>query len=117
MPDFEANAPSPALNAVYFIDWAQRFAGPPKVSHPIAFSMVSASQRILGKLKATKEPLTSEMLKALVTSKISDKCPSLSDLRIVALCLLCYAGSFLFKELCSIRTCNNTILQLTYLYF
>ena len=73
MPNFEANSPSLVLNAVYCIDWAQRFAGRPKVSHPIAVSfMVNASQRILGKSKATKEPLTSEMLKALVTSKISD---------------------------------------------
>ena len=68
---FEANSPSPVLNAVYSIDWAQRLAGLPKVSdHPIVSSMVSASQRILGKPKAKKEPITSEMLKALVTSKI-----------------------------------------------
>lgn len=46
------------------------------------------------------------MLKALVTSKISDKSPSLSDLRTVALCLLGYAGFFRFSELCSIRACD-----------
>lgn len=103
----EANSPSPVLNAVYSIDWAQRLAGLPKVSdHPIVSSMVSASQRILGKPKAKKEPITSEMLKALVTSKISDKSPSLSDLRTVALCLLGYAGFFRFSELCSIRACD-----------
>ena len=71
---FEANSPSPVLNAVYSIDWAQRLAGLPKVSdHPIVSSMVSASQRILGKPKANmakKEPINSEMLKALVTSNI-----------------------------------------------
>ena len=44
--------------------------------------------------KAKKEPITSEMLKSLVTSKISDKSPSLSDFRTVALCLLSYAGFF-----------------------
>ena len=43
------------------------------------------------------------MLKTLVTSEISDKSPSLSDLRTVALCLLGYAGFFRFSELCSIR--------------
>ena len=43
---FEANSPSPVLNAVYSIDWAQRLAGLPKVSgHPIVSSMVSASQK------------------------------------------------------------------------
>ena len=103
----EANSPSPVLNAVYSIDWAQCLAGLPKVSdHAIVSSMVSASQRILGKPKAKKEPITSEMLKALVTCKISDKSPSLSDLRTVALCLLGYAGLFRFSELFSIRACD-----------
>ena len=95
---FEVNSPSPVLNAVYSRDWAQRLAGLPKVSdHPVISSMLSASQRILGKPKAKKEPIASEMLKALVTSKISDKSPSLSDLRTVALCLLGYAGFVLFQ--------------------
>ena len=39
----EANSPSPVLNAVYSIDWAQCLAGLPKVSdHAIVSSMVSA---------------------------------------------------------------------------
>ena len=50
--------------------------------------MVSASQRILGRPKVKKDPITPEMLKALVESKITDKSPSLSDLRSVALCLI-----------------------------
>ena len=91
----EANSPSPVLNAVYSIDWAQQLAGLPKVSvHPMVSAMVSASQRILGKAKSKKEPITPEMLRALVSSKISDKSPSLSDLRTVALCLIGYAGFF-----------------------
>ena len=69
--------------------------------------MVHASQRILGKPYANKEPITSEMLKALVlTSKISDKSPPLSDLKTLALCLLGYAGFFRFLELCSTRACD-----------
>ena len=39
VPDFEANSPSPALNDVYCIDWVQRLAGLPRVSHPIVSSM------------------------------------------------------------------------------
>jgi len=103
----EASSPSPVLNAVYSIDWAQQLAGLPKVSvHPMVSAMVSASQRILGKAKSKKEPITPEMLRALVSSKISDKSPSLSDLRTVALCLIGYAGFFRFSELCSIRACD-----------
>ncbi|KAK2555679.1 hypothetical protein P5673_022706 [Acropora cervicornis] len=39
VPDFEANSPSPALNAVYCIDWVQRLTGLPRVSDPILSSM------------------------------------------------------------------------------
>ena len=82
----EAYSPSPVLNAVYSIDWALQLAGLPKLSiHPLVASMVSASQRILGRPKVKKDPITPEMLKALVESKITDKSPSLSDFRSVAL--------------------------------
>ena len=46
------------------------------------------------------------MLKALVKSKISDRSPSLSDLRTVALCLVGYASFFRFSELCALRACD-----------
>jgi len=93
----EANSPSPIINAVYSIDLAQQLAGLPKMSeHPMVSSLVAASQRILGKPESKKEPISPEMLKALVTSKISDKSPSFS------LCLVGYAGFFsVFSELCT----------------
>ena len=60
-------------------------------------SLVAASQRILGKPKSKKEPISPEMLKALVKS-------SLSDLRTVALCLVGYAGFFPFQRVVSINS-------------
>ena len=46
----EADSPSPVLNAVYSIDWVLQLAGLSKISiHPLVASMVSASQRILGR--------------------------------------------------------------------
>ena len=69
----DANSPSPVLNAVYSIDWAQQMAGLPKISnHPLVSLMVSASQRLLGRPKVKKDPVTPEMLKALVESKITE---------------------------------------------
>ena len=98
-----ANSPSPIRNAVFSIDWAQQLAGLPKVSgHPLVTTMLSASQRILGKPKIKKEPISSEMLKSLVSSKMTDKC-SLSDLRTISLCLICYAGFFSIQ-----RTLSHT---------
>ena len=103
----EAYSPSPVLNAVYSIDWALQLAGLSKISiHPLVASMVSASQRILGRLKVKKDPMTPEMLTALVESKITDKSPSLSDFRSVALCLIGYAGFFRFSELRHIKACD-----------
>ena len=46
------------------------------------------------------------MLKALVESKITDKSPSISDRRSVALCLIGYAGFFRFSELSQINACD-----------
>lgn len=103
----EAYSPSPVLNAFYSIDWALQLAGLSKISsHPLVASMVSASQRILGRPKVKKDPLTPEILKALVESKITDKSPSICDLRSVALCLIGYAGFFRFSELCHIKACD-----------
>ena len=97
-------SPSPILNAVYSIDWGQQLAGLPKISeHPMVSSLVAASQRILGKPKSKKEPISPEMLKALVKSKISDKSPSLSDPRTVALCLVGYAGFFPFQRVVCLK--------------
>ena len=68
--------------------------------------MVSASQRLLGKPKVKKDPVTPEMLKALVESKITDKSPSVSDRRSAALCLMGYEGFFRFSELSQIKACD-----------
>jgi len=102
----DANSPSPVLNAIYSIDWAQQMAGRSKISNHPGFFNGSASQRILGKPKVRKDPVTPEMLKALVQWRITDKSPSLSDLRSVALCLIGYAGFFRFSELCHIKDCD-----------
>ena len=100
----DANSPSPVLNAVYSIDWAQQMAGLSKISdHPLVSLMVSASRRLLGRPKFKRDPGTPEMLKALVESKITDKSPSISDLRSVALCLIRYAGFFCFSKLSHIK--------------
>ena len=62
----DANCPSLVLNAVYSIDWTQQMAGLRKISdHPLVSLMVSASQRLLGRPKVKKDPVTPEMLKAL----------------------------------------------------
>ena len=81
----EVNCPSPLLNELFSIDWAQNLAGLPKISdQPLVSSMISAAQRILGRPRDKKDPVTPEMLKALAESKLKCKSPSLSVLRTVA---------------------------------
>ena len=86
-----------------------QLAGLPKVGdHSLVIGLVHTSHRILVKPTLKKEPVTSGMLKALVKSRITDKCPSLSDIRMVALCLISYAGFFHFSELSSIKASDTT---------
>ena len=100
----DARWPSPIRTAVYSIDWAMQLAGVAKVGdHPLVIGMVHASHRILGKPTVKKEPVTPEMLKALVKASLTGKCPSLSDIGMVALCLTGYAGFLRFSELSSIK--------------
>ena len=100
----DARSPSPIRTAVYSIDWAMQLAGLAKVGdHPLVIGLVHASHRILGKPTVKKEPVTPEMLKALVKARLTDKCPSLSDIRMVELCLIGYAGFLRFSELSSIK--------------
>ena len=65
-------------------------------NHPLVSLMVSASERLLGRPKVKNDPVTPQMLKTLVESKITDKSPSISDLKSVALYLIGYAGFFPF---------------------
>ena len=52
--------------------------------------MINASLRSFSKPKVKKDPVTPEILQALLISKKKDKFPSLSDLRPEALCLIGY---------------------------
>ena len=75
----EARSPSPIRVEVYIIDWATQLAGLPKAGDdPLVIGLVHASHRVLAKPTVKKEPFTSGMLKALVKSRITDNCPSLS---------------------------------------
>ena len=105
-----ASSPSPILSAVYSLDWALALGGYQKVSaHPLVSSMCSAAQRLLGRPKCRKEPITAEMLQMLVDSSFKDKCASVLTLRSLALCLLGYAGFLRFSELSNLRACDVKI--------
>ena len=68
----------------------QHWLSLPKISdHPLVSSMINAAQRLLRRPRVKKDPVTPEMLRALVESKIKDKSPENS-------CLVSYWLSRIF---------------------
>ena len=103
-----AQSPAPINNAIYSIDWAHSLGGVPKISdHPVIAAIIAASKRLLGKPKNRKEPVTADMLNALVL-KYGKDC-SLGSRRIIAMCLIGYAGFLRFSELCFIKCCDISL--------
>ena len=66
-------------------------------------------QRSLAKSIVKKEPVSLEMLEAMVGD--ADNSGSLSDLRLVTACLLSFAGFLRFDELINLRPCDFTFSQ------
>ena len=62
--------------------------------------------RALAKPVSKKEPITVDMLKAMVGD--TNKNPTLSNVRLTAACLLAFSGFLCFNELINARPCNLT---------
>ena len=73
---------------------------------PFVGAVLEGLQRQLAKPKVQKEPLSSDMLTALVESLGAN--PTLSDVRLVAACVLVYAAFLHYDELAKLRCCNVT---------
>ena len=63
-------------------------------------------QRKLAKPKVRKEPITADMLTALVESLRPS--PALADVRLAATALLAYSAFLRYDELAKLRGCNIT---------
>ena len=88
-------------------------AGLSKISnHSLVSLKVSASQRLLGRPKVKKDPVTTKMLKALVKSKITDKSTCISDRLLMSYRLRGFVVVvvvfffFRFSELSHIKACD-----------
>eukprot|EP00731_Ephydatia_muelleri_P006914 Em0003g1162a len=74
-----------ALSWLHELAWLQQLGGSPLVK-----CMVDGLKRILAKPKVRKEPVTADMLKAMVEAAGPD--PPLSEVRLLAVCLVAFAG-------------------------
>ena len=80
------------------ISWLKRLGGQEEVSrNSLIKSVVKGFQRQLAQPKRKKEPVTPDMLKEIVTSTIAK--PTLTWIRLSAICLLAYAGFLRFDKL------------------
>ena len=78
----------------------------------LVMNLVEACRRKLGKPKTKKEPISPEHLASLVKD-FGHRKVSLKDIRLLAICLLGYAGFFRHSELCNIRR-SDIIFYRTY---
>ena len=93
--------------AVNSVSWVQQLAGYPPVSECSFVRVVlDGLQCQLAKPKTRKEPVSSDMIAALVRSLGGS--PTLSDVRLVAACLLAFAAFLRYDELAKLRCCDVT---------
>ena len=89
--------------AVNAISWAHQLAGmAPITTAPFVRTVLAGLQRQLAKPIQKKEPITAEMLSAMVKNAGS----SLSDVRLCAMALLAFSAFLRAEELTKIRCCD-----------
>lgn len=96
-----------SINEVFYsISWAHKLAG---VYNPCTSEFVLSVKegviRTVGHTIHKKEPITPEILKQIVT-KYGTTSSNLKDLRLVTMCLICYAGFLRFSELVNLKRSN-----------
>ena len=94
--------------AVHALSWLHEVAGlEPVGSVPIVQATLNGLRRVLAKPKTRKEPITADMLKAMVESVGSD--PSLTEVRLLAMCLIAFAGFLRCDELIKLKCSDINI--------
>eukprot|EP00731_Ephydatia_muelleri_P033190 Em0026g10a len=87
-----------AEEAVHALAWLHQVAGLPSVGDsPLVRVTLAGLGRRLARPKVRKEPVTADMLRAMVDSVGQE--PSLSDVRLLAVCLVAFAGFMRCDEL------------------
>ena len=84
-----------------------QLAGYPAIAEsPFVRIVLDGLQRNLAKPKVRKEPVTADMLSALVASL--GEVPSLTEVRLVAACLLGFSAFLRYDEIAKLRCCDVT---------
>ena len=90
----------------YGLKWVHDLAGlPDPCNSSLVLPLIESAKRLLSIPVKKKEPVTPEAIQ-LLFSKYGSSSASLSDLRVLTLCVLGYAGFFRFNELVQLRRCD-----------
>ena len=99
------SAAEEVCNAISWVHANSGLVSP--ASHPLVKAALSGVQRILAKPVVNKEPMTVDMIKAVVLD--AERTGSLSDMRLATACVLGYAGFLRFSELVELKPANFAI--------
>ena len=102
---------APVQEAVNSLSWVHALAvmeDPTK--HPLVAQVVAGAKRILAGPIVKKEPITADILGALVM-KFGQSDASLSDIRTLVICLISYAGFFRYNEIANLKESDVIIYQ------
>ena len=98
---------SAVKEAVQSVDWVHQLTGYPSMSDlPFVHMVLDGLHRKIAKPKVRKEPVTRDMISALVKS--FDKSSSLADVRLAAACLLVFSACLRYDEISKLRCCDIT---------
>ena len=93
--------------AVHALSWLHEVAGLESVgTSPIVQATLAGLRRMLARPKSRKEPVTADMLREMVEAAGPD--PSLTDVRLLAMCLVAFAGFLRCDELIKLR-CSDIV--------
>ena len=88
--------------AVHALSWLHGLAGlQPLGGLPLVQTTLEGLKRTLARPKVRKEPITADMLKAMVEA--AGPVPSLTEIRLLAVCLLAFAGFMRCDELVKLK--------------
>jgi len=104
----ESHSKAAVEEACNAVSWIHATAGLASiVAHPFVRATLEGLQRTLAKPVTKKEPITVDMLEAIISD--AERSGRLTDLRLATVCLLGFSGFLRFDELINLRPCDFDI--------
>ena len=106
----KTSSPTNISHTRFWSYWFHSFVpinGPNPLDGARAKNVIESAKRAKGNPIVKKEPISTDVIKKIIDNFAAERA-SLKDLRIAALCTLCFAGFFRFSELSNI-SCKHIV--------